>query len=236
MGVLKLVSIYIFLTSQWPHFFFILKAPDDSSMHPGLGTQHSAFRPCSLSTASYLLPSDTHMSTLSGTSLEVPLLRLCPFLWRGTYSILLGELRCHVKNKMDCFESQSLPVFSRREAGSSSLALDLTVPPFPPWQRVPPQHALVPPQGSHRSQLRAPGCGASSCAGAVGAPYEEVVRYQRRPTDKHRLIVLVGMCRGQSPHPQRGSPAFISLALGVVVKVGLCGSAYFFFLKDKTVF
>ncbi|KAI4575231.1 hypothetical protein MJT46_019466, partial [Ovis ammon polii x Ovis aries] len=45
---------------------------------------------------------------------------------------------------------------------------------------------------AHRSQLRAPGCGASSCAGAVGAPYEEVVRYQRRPTDKHRLIVLVG--------------------------------------------
>uniref|UniRef100_A0AC11CJX1 MAGUK p55 scaffold protein 4 n=1 Tax=Ovis aries TaxID=9940 RepID=A0AC11CJX1_SHEEP len=45
---------------------------------------------------------------------------------------------------------------------------------------------------AHRSQLRAPECGASSCAGAVGAPYEEVVRYQRRPTDKHRLIVLVG--------------------------------------------
>uniref|UniRef100_A0A8B9YAT0 MAGUK p55 subfamily member 4 n=1 Tax=Bos mutus grunniens TaxID=30521 RepID=A0A8B9YAT0_BOSMU len=45
---------------------------------------------------------------------------------------------------------------------------------------------------AHRSQLRAQGCSASSCAGAVGAPYEEVVRYQRRPTDKHRLIVLVG--------------------------------------------
>uniref|UniRef100_A0A4W2IRE1 MAGUK p55 subfamily member 4 n=1 Tax=Bos indicus x Bos taurus TaxID=30522 RepID=A0A4W2IRE1_BOBOX len=45
---------------------------------------------------------------------------------------------------------------------------------------------------AHRSQLRAQGCSARSCAGAVGAPYEEVVRYQRRPTDKHRLIVLVG--------------------------------------------
>ncbi|CAI9165000.1 unnamed protein product [Rangifer tarandus platyrhynchus] len=45
---------------------------------------------------------------------------------------------------------------------------------------------------AHRSQLRAQGCGASSCAGAVGAPYEEVVRYQRRPGDRHRLIVLVG--------------------------------------------
>ncbi|KAB0364588.1 hypothetical protein FD754_008744 [Muntiacus muntjak] len=33
---------------------------------------------------------------------------------------------------------------------------------------------------AHRSQLRAQGCGASSCAGA------------RRPADKHRLIVLVG--------------------------------------------
>ncbi|KAM8789722.1 MAGUK p55 subfamily member 4 [Rhynchonycteris naso] len=39
------------------------------------------------------------------------------------------------------------------------------------------------------SQLRA---NVYSCTGAVGAPYEEVVRYQRRPSDKHRLIVLVG--------------------------------------------
>uniref|UniRef100_A0A8C6DNE4 MAGUK p55 subfamily member 4 n=1 Tax=Moschus moschiferus TaxID=68415 RepID=A0A8C6DNE4_MOSMO len=45
---------------------------------------------------------------------------------------------------------------------------------------------------AHRSQLRTQGCGAGSCAGAGGAPYEEVVRFQRRPTDKHRLIVLVG--------------------------------------------
>uniref|UniRef100_A0A8C3X1L0 MAGUK p55 scaffold protein 4 n=1 Tax=Catagonus wagneri TaxID=51154 RepID=A0A8C3X1L0_9CETA len=45
---------------------------------------------------------------------------------------------------------------------------------------------------SHLSQLRAKVSGASNCYGAVGAPYEEVVRYQRRPADKHRLIVLVG--------------------------------------------
>nr|XP_008532289.1 PREDICTED: MAGUK p55 subfamily member 4 isoform X3 [Equus przewalskii] len=45
---------------------------------------------------------------------------------------------------------------------------------------------------SHLSQVRASVCGAGSCHGAVGAPYEEVVRYQRRPSDKHRLIVLVG--------------------------------------------
>eukprot|EP00070_Physeter_catodon_P001987 XP_007104047.2 MAGUK p55 subfamily member 4 [Physeter catodon] len=45
---------------------------------------------------------------------------------------------------------------------------------------------------SHLSQLRAKVCGASTCSGAAGAPYEEVVRYQRRPADKHRLIVLVG--------------------------------------------
>ncbi|XP_074220271.1 MAGUK p55 subfamily member 4 isoform X2 [Camelus bactrianus] len=45
---------------------------------------------------------------------------------------------------------------------------------------------------SHLSQLRAKVCGASGGLGAAGAPYEEVVRYQRRPEDKHRLIVLVG--------------------------------------------
>ncbi|NXQ37660.1 MPP4 protein, partial [Catharus fuscescens] len=32
----------------------------------------------------------------------------------------------------------------------------------------------------------------SSCCGALAAPYEEVVRYQRHPTDRHRLIILVG--------------------------------------------
>ncbi|XP_045703518.1 MAGUK p55 subfamily member 4 [Phyllostomus hastatus] len=45
---------------------------------------------------------------------------------------------------------------------------------------------------SHLSQLRAGVCCASSCSSALGAPYEEVVRYQRRPSDSHRLIVLVG--------------------------------------------
>ncbi|XP_066088508.1 MAGUK p55 subfamily member 4 [Saccopteryx bilineata] len=42
---------------------------------------------------------------------------------------------------------------------------------------------------SSLSQLRA---NVYSCPGAASAPYEEVVRYQRRPSDKHRLIVLVG--------------------------------------------
>uniref|UniRef100_A0A8D0E5W3 MAGUK p55 scaffold protein 4 n=1 Tax=Salvator merianae TaxID=96440 RepID=A0A8D0E5W3_SALMN len=32
----------------------------------------------------------------------------------------------------------------------------------------------------------------SGCYSAVAAPYEEVVRYQRQPGDRHRLIVLVG--------------------------------------------
>nr|KAF6496492.1 membrane palmitoylated protein 4 [Rousettus aegyptiacus] len=45
---------------------------------------------------------------------------------------------------------------------------------------------------SHLSQRRAGACCAGSCCSAVGAPYEEVTRYQRRPSDKHRLIVLVG--------------------------------------------
>ncbi|NXG04272.1 MPP4 protein, partial [Sakesphorus luctuosus] len=31
-----------------------------------------------------------------------------------------------------------------------------------------------------------------SCCAALAAPYEEVVRYQRHPTDRHRLIILVG--------------------------------------------
>ncbi|XP_059558740.1 MAGUK p55 subfamily member 4 isoform X2 [Myotis daubentonii] len=35
-------------------------------------------------------------------------------------------------------------------------------------------------------------CCPSSCPSAAGAPYEEVVRHQRRPSDTHRLIVLVG--------------------------------------------
>uniref|UniRef100_A0A2K6G9I5 MAGUK p55 scaffold protein 4 n=1 Tax=Propithecus coquereli TaxID=379532 RepID=A0A2K6G9I5_PROCO len=45
---------------------------------------------------------------------------------------------------------------------------------------------------SYLSRLRASVCCAGGCYSAVGAPYEEVVRYQRRPSDKHRLIVLVG--------------------------------------------
>ncbi|NWY92828.1 MPP4 protein, partial [Loxia curvirostra] len=32
----------------------------------------------------------------------------------------------------------------------------------------------------------------SSCYNTLAAPYEEVVRYQRHPTDRHRLIILVG--------------------------------------------
>uniref|UniRef100_A0A667HLR2 MAGUK p55 subfamily member 4 n=1 Tax=Lynx canadensis TaxID=61383 RepID=A0A667HLR2_LYNCA len=45
---------------------------------------------------------------------------------------------------------------------------------------------------SHLRQQHAGVCSASGCLSASGAPYEEVVRYQRRRSDKHRLIVLVG--------------------------------------------
>uniref|UniRef100_A0A8P0T0Q1 MAGUK p55 subfamily member 4 n=2 Tax=Canis lupus familiaris TaxID=9615 RepID=A0A8P0T0Q1_CANLF len=46
---------------------------------------------------------------------------------------------------------------------------------------------------SHLGQLRAAEvCKAGGCLSALAAPYEEVVRYQRCPSDKHRLIVLVG--------------------------------------------
>ncbi|CAK7306819.1 MAGUK p55 subfamily member 4 [Vulpes lagopus] len=46
---------------------------------------------------------------------------------------------------------------------------------------------------SHLGQLRAAEvCKAGGCLSVLAAPYEEVVRYQRRPSDKHRLIVLVG--------------------------------------------
>ncbi|XP_037377778.1 MAGUK p55 subfamily member 4 [Talpa occidentalis] len=44
----------------------------------------------------------------------------------------------------------------------------------------------------HLGQLHASACCASSRCSAVGAPYEEVVKYQRHPSDKPRLIVLVG--------------------------------------------
>ncbi|XP_055146186.1 MAGUK p55 subfamily member 4 isoform X2 [Symphalangus syndactylus] len=45
---------------------------------------------------------------------------------------------------------------------------------------------------SHLSPLHASVCCTGSCYSAVGAPYEEVMRYQRRPSDKYRLIVLMG--------------------------------------------
>ncbi|XP_006889147.1 PREDICTED: MAGUK p55 subfamily member 4 [Elephantulus edwardii] len=45
---------------------------------------------------------------------------------------------------------------------------------------------------AHLSRLHASVCCTSACSSAGGAPYEEVVQYERRPSDKHRLIVLVG--------------------------------------------
>uniref|UniRef100_A0A7N4PT29 MAGUK p55 scaffold protein 4 n=1 Tax=Sarcophilus harrisii TaxID=9305 RepID=A0A7N4PT29_SARHA len=45
---------------------------------------------------------------------------------------------------------------------------------------------------SYTSQQSAYILCSNSCYNALGAPYEEVVRYQRHPSDKHRLIVLVG--------------------------------------------
>uniref|UniRef100_A0A452V8Q8 Membrane palmitoylated protein 4 n=1 Tax=Ursus maritimus TaxID=29073 RepID=A0A452V8Q8_URSMA len=35
-------------------------------------------------------------------------------------------------------------------------------------------------------------CGPGGPLSALGAPYEEVVKFQRRPSDRHRLVVLVG--------------------------------------------
>ncbi|XP_045874151.1 MAGUK p55 subfamily member 4 [Meles meles] len=45
---------------------------------------------------------------------------------------------------------------------------------------------------SHLGQLRAGLGAAGGGLPATGAPYEEVVRYQRRPSEQHRLVVLVG--------------------------------------------
>ncbi|XP_054826119.1 MAGUK p55 subfamily member 4 [Eublepharis macularius] len=45
---------------------------------------------------------------------------------------------------------------------------------------------------SHNSHLPCYARGPSGCYSAVAAPYEEVVRYQRHPEDRSRLIVLVG--------------------------------------------
>ncbi|NWI94951.1 MPP4 protein, partial [Pitta sordida] len=46
-----------------------------------------------------------------------------------------------------------------------------------------------------KSRLKQQSCYArcpSSCYSTLAAPYEEVVRYQRHPTDRNRLIILVG--------------------------------------------
>ncbi|KAM5152706.1 MAGUK p55 subfamily member 4 [Mantella aurantiaca] len=45
---------------------------------------------------------------------------------------------------------------------------------------------------SHNTHLSCTSRCPNNCYHTVGAPYEEVVRYQRRPCDRHRLIVLLG--------------------------------------------
>ncbi|XP_071977323.1 MAGUK p55 subfamily member 4 isoform X2 [Engystomops pustulosus] len=45
---------------------------------------------------------------------------------------------------------------------------------------------------SHSTQFSCYSRCPSSCYHTLAAPYEEVVRYQRRPCDRHRLIVLIG--------------------------------------------
>ncbi|ELK35868.1 MAGUK p55 subfamily member 4 [Myotis davidii] len=47
-------------------------------------------------------------------------------------------------------------------------------------------------------------CCPSSCPSAAGAPYEEVVRHQRCPSDKHRLIVLVDTTRSKKSYEVDG--------------------------------
>ncbi|KAL8183672.1 UNVERIFIED_CONTAM: MAGUK p55 subfamily member 4 [Gekko kuhli] len=44
----------------------------------------------------------------------------------------------------------------------------------------------------------------SACYSAVAAPYEEVVRYQRQPGDRNRLIVLVDTTRAQKSYEENG--------------------------------
>ncbi|KAJ6665297.1 hypothetical protein lerEdw1_004346 [Lerista edwardsae] len=44
----------------------------------------------------------------------------------------------------------------------------------------------------------------SGCYSAVAAPYEEVVRYQRDPGDRNRLIVLVDTTRAQKSYEENG--------------------------------
>ncbi|KAI6065001.1 MAGUK p55 subfamily member 4 isoform X2 [Aix galericulata] len=44
----------------------------------------------------------------------------------------------------------------------------------------------------------------SSCYSALAAPYEEVVRYQRHPADRNRLIVLVDTTRVQKSYEMNG--------------------------------
>ncbi|XP_069589663.1 MAGUK p55 subfamily member 4 [Ranitomeya imitator] len=47
-------------------------------------------------------------------------------------------------------------------------------------------------RNSHNIQFSCYSRCPSSCYHTLAAPYEEVVRYQRRPCDRHRLIVLMG--------------------------------------------
>uniref|UniRef100_A0A452V8P8 MAGUK p55 subfamily member 4 n=1 Tax=Ursus maritimus TaxID=29073 RepID=A0A452V8P8_URSMA len=60
------------------------------------------------------------------------------------------------------------------EAGDLS-CLEVTSCAFPPLQLA-----------------SAAACGPGGPLSALGAPYEEVVKFQRRPSDRHRLVVLVG--------------------------------------------
>lgn len=125
-----------------------------------------------------------------------------PFNRRVLINITVSacSIRCVAGSHLSCLRSQ-VPCFSTPAAGfRRSMRLCR--------------------RKSHLSQLRAKVSGASNCYGAVGAPYEEVVRYQRHPADKHRLIVLVGMSPWAGlPHPQGGFPGFSSLAF-LVVKGG----------------
>lgn len=90
------------------------------------------------------------------------------------------------------FKSQSLHAPSGLKWDVIFLALDLmfcVIPPSPAGFR---RSMRLCRRKSHLSQVRAGAWCANSCCSAVGTPYEEVMRYQRRPSDKHRLIVLVG--------------------------------------------
>ncbi|NWT65666.1 MPP4 protein, partial [Prunella himalayana] len=108
-----------------------------------------------------------------------------------------------LKSSIGTAGKKDLDCVKRDEAVNSSMALWAKELVACTWGVFPSPVPLPHPAGFRRSmrlcrrkaRLNQQSCYSrcpSSCYGSLAAPYEEVVRYQRHPTDRHRLIILVG--------------------------------------------